>query len=144
MPKTLVALPQITPPPNINSNAQLLTDIARLEALNPKERMAIAVWLRAKELANDASSPLTNYDPATTINVIRLIQDAKTVFGNIPTGDLPRASLAIDWANCTSVFGATPSEVDLLRAVANINLLVDRPEDELVRILLYLRMEIGE
>ncbi len=76
MPKTLVALPQITPPPNINSNNALLTNIERFAALNPRERLALQVWLRAKELANDTTSPLTNYDPATASKVMALIQDA--------------------------------------------------------------------
>ena len=144
MPKTLVSLPQITPPPNINSNASLLTDIARFEALNPKERLAMAVYFRAKELANDASSPLTNYDPDTASNRRALVQDAQTVFGNIPTGDLAIASLAIDWANSKGVYAALPSDVDALSILAGIVAFRERSEDELRRILLYLRLEIGE
>lgn len=142
--KILVNLPQIVPPPNINSNASLLTDIERFAALNPKEMMALQVWLRAKELANDASSPLTTYDPATALGMMKLIQDTQTVFGNIPTGDLKRASLAIDWANCKAVFASLATDVDALRASSNINLIVDKSEDELLRMMLYLRLEIGE
>jgi hypothetical protein len=144
MSKTLVSLPQITPPPNINSNAALLTDIARFAALNPRERMALQVWLRAKELANDTTSPLTNYDPATASNVMNLIQDAQAVMGNIPVGDLDIAALAIDWANCKSVFASLSSDVDTLRASANMGLLSEISQDRLRRIMLYLRLEIGE
>jgi hypothetical protein len=142
MPKTLVPLPQITPPPNINSNLALLTDISRFDALNPKEMLALEVYFRAKELANDASAPITTYDPSSEGALIKLVQDSKTVFGNIPTGDLKTASLVIDWANCKAVYAALPSEVDALRAL--VHMLAERPNDELRRILLYLRMEIGE
>jgi hypothetical protein len=144
MPKTLVALPQITPPPNIYSNNALLTDIARFAALDPRERMALQVWLRAKELANDTTAPLTNYDPATAAGLMQLIQDANTVLGNIPEGDLCRASLAIDWANCKSVYGALSSDVDVLRNSPNMGLLSEIAPDNLKRIMLYLRLEIGE
>jgi hypothetical protein len=144
MSKTLVSLPQITPPPNINSNAALLTDIARFAALDPRERLALQVWLRAKELANDTTSPLTNYDPSSAANVMKLIQDAQTVMGNIPVGDLDIASLAIDWANCKSVFASLSSDVDTLRASANMGLLSEISNERLRRIMLYLRLEIGE
>jgi hypothetical protein len=144
MPKTLVSLPQITPPPNINSNAALLTDISRFAALNPKERLALQVWLRAKELANDGSSPLSNYDPATASKVMALIQDANTVFGHIPVGDLEIASLAIDWANCKAVFASLSTDVDTLRNSSNMGLLSEMTNEDLRRALLYLRMEIGE
>lgn len=144
MPKTLVSLPQITPPPNINSNAALLTNIARFAALNPKERLVLQVWLRAKELANDTTSPLTTYDPATAGAVMKLIQDANTVFGHIPLGDLPLASLAIDWANCKSVYASLSSDVDTLRAGANMGLLSDTSNENLMRMMMYLRLEIGE
>lgn len=144
MPKTLVALPQITPPPDINSNNALLTNIERFAALNPKERMVLQVWLRAKELANDTTTPLTNYDPATASSVMNLIQDAKTVTGNIPCGDLKIASLAIDWANCKAVYGALSSDVDTLRNSPNIGLLSEMSEEDLLRAMIYLRLEIGE
>ena len=143
MSKNLVPLPQITPPPGINSNAALLTDMERFAALNPKERLALQVWFRAKELASDTTLPLTNYDPAVTVKVMNLIQDAQTVLGNVPTGDLELASIAIDWANCKEVFGALPVDVDTLRASANIGLLADMPIDQLRRILIYLRLEIA-
>lgn len=142
--KILVSLPQITPPPNINSNNALLTDIARFEVLNPKERLAFAVYFRAKELANDSSSPLTNYDPDTAANRRALVQDSQTVFGNIPTGDLAIASLAIDWANSKAVYAALPSDVDAISVLDGVKSFRERSEDELRRILLYLRMEIGE
>ena len=144
MPKTLVPLPQITPPPNINSNNALLTDIARFEALNPQERMSLQVWLRAKELANDTTSPLTTYDPATAAALMKLIQDANTVFGHIPEGDLPLASLAIDWTNCVSVYPSLTSDVDLLRNLPNMGLLSEIAPADLKRVILYLRLEIGE
>jgi len=144
MSKTLVTLSQIVPPPNINSNANLLTNIERFAALNPKERLALQVWLRAKELANDATDPLSNYDPATASKVMNLIQDANTVFGNIPTGDLPRASLAIDWFNCKTVFAGLSSDVDTLRAGTNMGLLSEQPDDCLIRMMMYLRLEIGQ
>jgi hypothetical protein len=142
MSKTLVALPQIVPPPNIDSNAALLTNIARFSALNPKEKLALARYFRQKELANDSTSPITTYDPATPGGDRKLVQDAQTVFGNIPNFDLMTASLAIDWANCKAVYGALPSEVDALRALVHDS--CNRSEDELRRELLYLRMEIGE
>jgi hypothetical protein len=144
MPKTLVALAQITPPPNINSNAALLTDIERFAALNPKERMALQVWLRAKELANDSTDPLTTYDPAVAGNLMKLIQDANTVFGQIPEGDLARASLVIDWFNCKTVYAALSSDVDTLRNSPNMGLLSEMSNDDLLRAMLYLRLEIGQ
>jgi hypothetical protein len=137
MSMTLVALPQITPPPNRESNAALLQNIAVLSALNPKERLALAVYFRAKELANDTTNPLTNYDPA----IVGDVQDAKTVMGSIPVGDLPIVALAIDWANSKSVYAALPSDVDTLRGL--LGHLARRDDDELRRILLYLRLEIA-
>lgn len=144
MPKTLVALPQITPPPNINSNNALLTNISRFSALNPKEMMAMQVYFRALELANDSSSPLTQYDPTVQSKRIALKQDATTVFGNIPCGDLKRASAVIDWANCLAVFPSLSSDVDTIMAQAGVLGFVEWPEDDLLRIMLYLRLEIGE
>ena len=141
MSMTLVALPQITPPPNRESNAALLQNIAVLSALNPKERLALAVYFRAKELANDTTNPLTNYDPAIVGDVTALVQDAKTVMGSIPVGDLPIVALAIDWANSKSVYAALPSYVDTLRGL--LGHLARRDDDELRRILLYLRLEIA-
>jgi hypothetical protein len=130
---TLVALPQITPPPNRESNAALLQNIAVLSALNPKERLALAVYFRAKELANDTTNPLTNYDPAIVGDVTALV--------SIPVGDLPIVALAIDWANSKSVYAALPSDVDTLRGL--LGHLARRDDDELRRILLYLRLEIA-
>lgn len=143
MSKTLVTLPQITPPATINSNAALLTNIQRLKALNPKEVLAISRYCRQKELANDTSSPITTYDPATALGNIKLTQDAKAVFGNIPTGDLMYAALAIDIANCKAVYSALPLDADSLRALVANNTAVE-PEDQLRRECLYLRLEIGE
>ena len=143
MPKTLIALPQITTP-TIAARLPLETDIARLSALNPRELLALAVYLRAKELANDSSSPLTKYDPDTLAARILLKQDATTIFGPLPTGDLMRASVAIDWANCSAVYGAIPSDVDALGALAGVVAFREWTEDDLRRILLYLRLEIGE
>jgi hypothetical protein len=143
MSKTLIALPQITTP-TIAARLPLETDIARLSALNPRELLALAVYLRAKELANDSSSPLTKYDPDTLAARILLKQDATTIFGPLPTGDLMRASVAIDWANCKAVYGAISSDVDALGALAGVVALREWTEDDLRRILLYLRLEIGE
>ena len=142
MPKNLTALPQITPPPTRSSNDALLTDIAAFRGLNPREALAARVYFRMKELANDGSSPLTNYDPATPGNITALFQDSKTVLGSIPVGDLSYASLAIDWANSKAVYGALPSEVDAIRAL--LGNLVTRTDDELHRAAMYLRLEIGE
>ena len=143
MSKTLIALPQITTP-TIAARLPLETDIARLSALNPRELLALAVYLRAKELANDASYPLTKYDPDTLAARILLKQDATTIFGPLPTGDLMRASVAIDWANCQAVYGAISSDVDTLGALAGVVAFREWTEDDLRRILLYLRLEIGE
>jgi len=143
MSKTLIALPQITTP-TIAARLPLETDIARLSALNPRELLALAVYLRAKELANDSSSPLTKYDPDTLAARILLKQDATTIFGPLPTGDLMRASVAIDWANCKAVYGAISSDVDTLGALAGVVAFREWTEDDLRRILLYLRLEIGE
>ena len=143
MSKTLIALPQITTP-TIAARLPLETDIARLSALNPRELLALAVYLRAKELANDASHPLTKYDPDTLAARILLKQDATTIFGPLPTGDLMRASVAIDWANCQAVYGAISSDVDTLCALAGVVAFREWTEDDLRRILLYLRLEIGE
>lgn len=143
MSKTLIALPQITTP-TIAARLPLETDIARLSALNPRERLALAVYLRAKELANDASHPLTKYDPDTLAARILLKQDATTIFGPLPTSDLMLASLAIDWANCQAVYGAISSDVDTLGALAGVVDFREWTGDDLRRILLYLRLEIGE
>lgn len=143
MSKTLIALPQITTP-TIAARLPLETDIARLSALNPRELLALAVYLRAKELANDSSSPLTKYNPDTLAARILLKQDATTIFGPLPTGDLMRASVAIDWANCQAVYGAISSDVDTLGALAGVVAFREWTEDDLRRILLYLRLEIGE
>jgi 4'-phosphopantetheinyl transferase EntD len=143
MSKTLIALPQITTP-TIAARLPLETDIARLSALNPRELRALAVYLRAKELANDASYPLTKYDPDTLAARILLKQDATTIFGPLPTGDMMRASVAIDWANCKAVYGAISSDVDTLGALAGVVAFREWTEDDLRRILLYLRLEIGE
>jgi hypothetical protein len=143
MSKTLIALPQITTP-TIAARLPLETDIARLSALNPRELLALAVYLRAKELANDSSSPLTKYDPDTLAARILLKQDATTIFGPLPTGDLMRASVAIDWANCKAVYGAISSDVDTLGALAGVVAFREWTEDDLRRILLHLRLEIGE
>jgi hypothetical protein len=143
MAKTLVALPQITTP-TIANRLPLETDISRLSALNPKELLALAVYLRAKELNNDTSSPLTKYDPDVQSKRIALKQDATTIFGPLPTGDIPRASVAIDWANCKSVYSAISSDVDVLGALAGVVAFREWSEDDLRRILLYLRLEIGE
>jgi hypothetical protein len=139
---TLVALPQITPPPTRVSNAALLTNIAALHALNPREMKALRVYVRMKEVANDASSPLTGYDPATEGAITALFQDAKAVYGSIPIGDLPYAALAVDIANCKAVYGALSYDVNTLRGL--LGRLVDRTEDELDRAAAYLRLEIGE
>ena len=143
MSKTLIALPQITTP-TIAARLPLETDIARLSALNPRELLALAVYLRAKELAIGAPYPLTKYDPDTLAARILLKQDATTIFGPLPTGDLMRASVAIDWANCSAVYGAIPSDVDALGALAGVVAFREWTEDDLRRILLYLRLEIGE
>jgi hypothetical protein len=143
MAKTLVSLPQITVP-TIANRQPLETNIARLSALNPKEILALAVYFRAKELANDTSSPLTKYDPDVQSKRIALKQDAATIFGPIPKGDLALASLAIDWANSKAVYGALSSDVDTLTGLAGVVGFREWPEDDLRRILLYLRLEIGE
>ena len=143
MSKTLIALPQIKTP-TIAARLPLETDIAGLSALNPRELLALAVYLRAKELANDGSSRLTKYDPDTLSARILLKHDATTIFGPLPTGDLMRASVAIDWANCSAVYGAIPSDVDALGALAGVVGFREWSEEDLRRILLYLRLEIGE
>jgi hypothetical protein len=143
-PKILTVMAQITPPPTINSNRILLSNISALGALNPKELRALAVYFRAKELAHDATDPLTNYDPATQSKVLQLIQDAKTVTGNIPTGDLMRASTVIDWFNCYTVFNTIGTDVEAIVGLTNMTYLMTLPEDTLHRIALYLRLEIGQ
>jgi hypothetical protein len=55
-----------------------------------------------------------------------------------------RASVAIDWANCKAVYGAISSDVDTLGALAGVVAFREWTEDDLRRILLYLRLEIGE
>lgn len=144
MSKTLVSLPQITPPPTLASNAALLTNIARLAALNPKELLALSVYFRAKELANDTSAPLTNYDPDVAVKLTALQQDAKAMFGSIPTGDLHRAAVAVDWANSKAVYAALSSDVDALGALQGVATLRTLSEDELKRIAAYLRLELGQ
>lgn len=143
MSKTLVSLPQITTP-SIANRQPLETNIARLAALNPKELLALAVYFRAKELANDGSSPLTKYDPDVQANRIALKQDASTIFGPFAKGDLMPASVAIDWANSKAVYGALSSDVDTLVALAGVVAFREWSEEDLRKILLYLRLEIGE
>ena len=144
MAKTLVALPQITPPPTTYSNNALLTNISRFRALNPKERMAMQIYFRAKELANDTTAPLTNYDPDVASKRAALIQDAATMFRAIAVDDLKIASCAIDWANAKSVYGALPSDVDTLMGLAGVLGFVEYSEDEMLRAMIYLRLELGE
>ena len=92
----LVALPQIIPPPNIRSNQALLTNIAALNACDPKELLALARYFRQKELANDSSAPITTYDPSIAGADQKLVQDATTVFGYTrENGILMVASVAI-------------------------------------------------
>ena len=55
-----------------------------------------------------------------------------------------RASVAIDWANCSAVYGSISSDVDALGALAGVVAFREWTEDDLRRILLYLRLEIGE
>lgn len=142
--KTLTVMAQVTPPPKIDTNRQLLSNISALAALNPKELMALAIYFRCKELANDSSSPLSNYDPVTFSKVLNLVQDSKTFLGNVPVGDLVKAGVAIDWNNCYSVYAAIGTDVETIRGLTNMSYLVALSEDEMRRILLYLRLEIGE
>ncbi len=65
------------------------------------------------------------------------------MLGHVPCGDLPRAALAIDWANCKEVFASLSTDVDTLRNSTNMGLLSEISEEDLVRILLYLRLEIA-
>lgn len=142
MPKTLVALPQITPPPTLNSNAALLTNISRFNALNPEEKLALRVYFLATELANQATNPITTYNPTVSGATEKLVQDAQTVYGTIPTCDLETAALVIDWANAKAVFGGLSSDVDTLRQL--VLHMAARSNDELNRIILYLRQEMGK
>jgi len=148
MPKTLVSIPQITHAAiNINSNNALLQDISALDALNPKEKLALAVYFRALELYYDATSPVTSYDPRTEAGRINLVQDSQTVLGNVAVRDLMTASLAIDWQNVNNALtvagqATLSTDADKLRAL--VLSLAERPEDELRRIALYMRLEIGE
>jgi hypothetical protein len=149
MAKTLVAINQITPPATIANQQPLLTNVARLSALNPKELLALAVYFRATELAHDTSSPLTNYDPTASgatlkTNLTNLIQDAQALAGNIAKDDVMRASVAVDWQNAKTVYGSLASDVDTLASTAAVQVLRELSEDQLRRILLYLRLEIGE
>lgn len=144
MAKTLIALPQITPPPTTYSNNALLTNISRMRALNPKERMAMQVYFRCKELANDTNAPLTNYDPDVASKRTALVQDAATVFRAIAEGDLKIAGAVIDWANARAVYGALSSDVDTLMGLSGVLGFAEFSEDELLRMMLYLRLELGE
>lgn len=144
MAKTLVSLPQITPPPTTYSNNALLTNISRMRALNPKERMAMQVYFRAKELANDSSSPLTQYDPDVASKRTALVQDSKTVFWPIAEDDLRIAAAVIDWANAKAVFASLSSDVDTIMGLPGVLGFVEFSQDELLRMMLYLRLEIGE
>ena len=137
----MIPLPQIIPPPNIRSNQALLQNISTLRACNPKQLLALARYFRQKELANDTTAPLTNYDPSTPGADQKLVQDAMTVFGYIAEGDLMLASVAIDWENCKSVYAALPNDIDtLLKLIPDSQ---NRPIDDLRRELLYLRLELG-
>lgn len=142
MSMTITQITQIIPPPTLASNTILLGDIAALKALSPKELKALRVYLRSKELANDGSYPVTTYDPATPANVDKLFQDAKTMYGSIPTGDLMYAAVAVDWTNCKVVYSAVSADVNSLRG--SIKAYMARTEDELDRAAAYLRLEIGE
>ena len=140
---TLVTLDQITARAvTVESNAKLCADICKLRALDAREKLALAVYCRAKELANDGSSRVTGYEPDTAAYVAALVEDAKKFMGAIPAGDLMLASLAIDWNNCKSVAAGISADVDALRG--KIQVLSQYSEDELRRMAIYLRLEIGE
>ena len=148
--KTLAIISQVTPPATLASNATTLANVSALAALNPKDLLALQVFLRTIELANDSSSPVTTYNLGSGSNAAivtaaqKLIQDAKTYMGQIPVGDLRRVSAAIDWNNAKAVSAGISTDVDTLRNMYGMSQIVDLSEDEMVRILLYLRLEIGE
>ena len=139
MPITLVRTPQITPPPNGESNANLLSNIAAIDSLNPKEKAALSVFCLAAELANGVN-PITTYDPANLANNDVLAQDTNTVLGPIPMGDLDSASVVIDWENAMKVT-ALSADVDALRG--SLRNLVQYDDATLRRMQIYLRYELG-
>lgn len=142
MPKTtLLALPQIVTPATRSSNDALLSNIAAFNALNAREKLALSVYFMARQLQQNAVSPTAQYDPDVAAKVQTLVQDAEAVMGNIPTGDLDSASVAICFSNALSPFPATPTDIDTLRDL--VKDLCNHSEEELRRICLYLRLEIG-
>lgn len=102
------------------------------------------VYFRAKELANDTTAPLTQYDPDVASKRTALVQDAATVFRAIAEDDVKIASAVIDWANCRAVYASLPSDVDTIMGLPGVLGFAEFSLDELVRMLAYLRLELGE
>lgn len=137
---TLTALGQFSIPVDRESNAALLTDISVFNALSQRERNAIRVYCLAKELANKSATPVTRYDPATAAGIGALAQDTETTFGPIAKDNLQSAQSAIDWANAKVVFSTLSTDLETLRG--QVQTLVNFTDDELERMLLFLRLEI--
>ena len=140
MGKPLVRITPITVPATINSNQNLLADISAVDALNPKEKVALSVYCRAAELFADGN--VTIYNPATVAGRIQLAQDTNCYFGHIPCKDIENARVAIDWNNAQQAGAALPADVDLLRAL--LSDFAERPIDELIRMATFMRLELRQ
>jgi hypothetical protein len=131
--KTLVAISAPSIPPTRTSADNLLTDIAKFNALTLIEKKAIMVLCLAAEV--NATQSIGNYSPASGSKLDALMQDSNAYIGNVPTSDLLSAQAAIMWQNSAS---GLSSDIDTLRG--QVQGLVQYSEEELDRSLLYLRL----
>lgn len=163
--KTLVSLVPVTVPPTLLSNANLLTNISRLQALNPVELLVLSILFKTIQLAvsTDVPSNITTYQlvslsnaTKTTAQIVtaaqKLIQDAKCVMGSIPVGDFERVDTALDYeaaVEAVTLKGATALVTDVDDLVnkmsqTGFNALKDLTVDELKRIKKYLALQLEE
>jgi hypothetical protein len=133
--KTLVAIAAPTIPPVRVTADNLLADVANFDCLNPIEKKALMVYVLAKQ-AN--ANGKTDYSLSTAAILDALVQDTKAYLGGIPTNDLDSAKLAIMWQNSNTAGASNSTDVDTLRGL--LSNLSNRTDDELDRMLLYLRL----
>ena len=131
----------------INTNTaalqKLQVNIASVSALSPKQLLALSVMMRAQELTTLGT--VTAYNPTTTAGIRALQQDAQTVFGSVPEFDMLRAMLCIDINNNVNAGGITsPQDIDTLIGTSYCQYLAALPDQDLKRMIAYLRLEIEE
>lgn len=137
---SLTTLTQVTTAPGVDSNKDLLKDIAELSKLNPKERQALKVFCLAEALANISGSPITTFSNSSDANKQTLLQWSKTYIGALPKGAMEYADLAIAYSWMQTAGAGLLSTADGLRTY--INGFVDLSDDELKRMELFLKLEL--